>query len=128
MKRTKRTKDFTIHLEYSPKPIPVRTWDWVATVDGEEEKFTAGGETWEKALSNLTLDLLDAGLELDTKRKQSMELSSRFQDAIKFARKDGAIAALTIARSKMCRGWGFAACSDSTQELKEQIERGEVEV
>lgn len=34
-----------IHVKYDPPPIPDRSHDWQAWVDGDEERTTATGET-----------------------------------------------------------------------------------
>ena len=40
-----RNRAFTVHVGPTGAPIPVRSCDWMAAVDGEEETTTCTGET-----------------------------------------------------------------------------------
>jgi hypothetical protein len=46
-----------IHLDHDPKPIPDRSCDWTATVDGQEELGSSFGPTAAEALRSLANDL-----------------------------------------------------------------------
>lgn len=48
-----------IKVENIRPPLPIRCFDWVAWVDGEEEKGGAFGETKEKAVEALLEKLMD---------------------------------------------------------------------
>lgn len=44
---------------YDPPPIPIRTFDWSATFEGEEELGSGRGPTEEAAVENLLTMLSD---------------------------------------------------------------------
>jgi hypothetical protein len=47
----------TIYVQFDPPPIPNRSCDWHAWVDGEEENLiTCDGPTKERAIENLIDD------------------------------------------------------------------------